>query len=94
MKVVYSRRAFRDREAILDYLHKQSPVGERNVLARFEHAVRLLGDPPSSGVPTDVGNVRVLFVGRYPYKIFYKITGDTVELVHIRHTSRSPSEFG
>lgn len=35
-------------------------------------------------------NVRVLFVGRYPYKFFYRVRGDTVEVLHIRHTSRFP----
>jgi plasmid stabilization system protein ParE len=31
----------------------------------------------------------VLFVGRYPYKFFYRVRNDVVEIVHIRHTSRT-----
>jgi plasmid stabilization system protein ParE len=45
------------------------------------------------GHATDVGNVRVLFVGRYPYKIFYRLSGNDVEIVHIRHTARRPGEI-
>jgi toxin ParE1/3/4 len=32
----------------------------------------------------------VKVVRRYRYKIFYSITGDTVEILHVRHTSRRP----
>jgi plasmid stabilization system protein ParE len=31
---------------------------------------------------------RVTFVVRYPYKIFYRVRHDIVEILHIRHTSR------
>jgi plasmid stabilization system protein ParE len=27
---------------------------------------------------------------RYGYKIFYRVVGDTVEIMHIRHSSRRP----
>jgi hypothetical protein len=26
----------------------------------------------------------------YHYKIFYSVVGDTVEIIHVRHTSRRP----
>jgi len=34
--------------------------------------------------------VRVAFVLRYRYKIFYRVTTDAIRIVHIRHTSRAP----
>lgn len=90
MKVRYTSRAFRDREEILTYLQARSPSGARNVLGRFEAAATLLSEQPLAGISTDVPDVRVLFVGRYPYKLFYRIHDDTVEILHIRHTSRIP----
>lgn len=90
MKVRYTSRAFRDHEEIFSYLQANSPSGARNVLERFKAAATLLSEQPSIGLPTDVPDVRVLFVGRYPFKFFYRVKNDTVEILHIRHTSRMP----
>jgi toxin ParE1/3/4 len=91
MKVRYTKRAFSDREQILEYLQKRSPRGARNVSARLEAAAILLSKQPLAGMPTDVPDVRVLFVGRYPYKVFYRVRRGTLEILHIRHTSRAPT---
>ena len=45
------------------------------------------------GHATDVGHVRVLFIGRYPYKVFYRLSGNQLEVLHIRHTARQPGEI-
>jgi toxin ParE1/3/4 len=90
MKVRFSSQAFADREQIFEYLHARSPSGAHNVLASIREAVALLADQPYSGYPTDDPEVRVKFVVRYPYKIFYRVRDDVVEIVHIRHTSRRP----
>jgi plasmid stabilization system protein ParE len=34
--------------------------------------------------------VRVASVGKYPYRIFYRIAGDTVEILRIHHMARKP----
>ncbi len=89
MNVRWTRRAFRDREDILSYVSARSPSGARNVLERFEAACILIAEQPLVGLPTDIADVRVLFVGRYPYKLFYRLRGNAVEILHIRHTSRT-----
>ncbi len=88
MRVRYTPEAFADRERILEYLEERSPRGARNVAASISDAVAQLGDQPRSGYRTDNPEVRVMFVVRYPYKIFYRIRETTVEILHIRHTSR------
>jgi len=90
MKVRYTTDAFADRERIFEYLRERSPSGARNVMASIRDAVRLLGEQPYSGYKTDDPEVRVKFVIRYPYKIFYRVRDDVVEIAHIRHTSRRP----
>ena len=46
---------------------------------------------PRSGRPVpDREGVRVAPLLRYPYNIFYAVVGETVRIVHIRHTSRRP----
>ena len=90
MKVRFSLQAFADRERISEYLHARSPSGARNVLASIRAAIAQLADQPYSGYQTDEPEVRVKFVVRYPYKIFYRVREDVVEIAHIRHTSRRP----
>jgi toxin ParE1/3/4 len=90
MRVRFSPRAFADREQIFEYLHARSPSGARNVLTSIREAIVQLADQPYSGYATDDPDVRVKFVVRYPYKIFYRVRDDVVEIADIRHTSRRP----
>jgi toxin ParE1/3/4 len=90
MRVRYTSEAFADRERIFEYLRERSPSGARNVMASIRDAVKLLQDQPNSGYKTNDPDVRVKFVIRYPYKIFYRVRDDVVEIAHIRHTSRRP----
>jgi hypothetical protein len=31
---------------------------------------------------------------RYPFKMFYRIAGDAIRILHIRHTARRPWDQG
>ena len=88
MSVRYTPEAFADRERILEYLRERSQSGARNVAASIREAVTQLGDQPLSGYRTEIPDVRVVIVVRYPYKIFYRVRETAVEILHIRHTSR------
>ncbi|MBR1245055.1 type II toxin-antitoxin system RelE/ParE family toxin [Bradyrhizobium sp. AUGA SZCCT0274] len=83
----YTPGAFADRERILEYLRERSAGGGRNVATSIREAVAQLKDHPHIGYQTDNPDVRVIFVARYPYKIFYRVR-DAVEILHIRDTSR------
>lgn len=87
MKIRYTPAAFSDRERILDYLRERSAGGARNVAASILEATAQLKDHPESGYRTNNPDVRVKFLVRYPYKIFYRVR-DEIEILHIRHTSR------
>lgn len=94
MRVRFTPRAFQDREQIFEYLAERSPAGAANVMARLRTVIHRLSEHPESGYPTDVADVRVVFVGRYSYKVFYRIGDDVIEILHIRHTSRQPGDLG
>lgn len=94
MRVRYSPRAFADREAIFEYLNQRSPSGARNVMAGICAAVTQVSDQPHSGYATDESGVRVMHLTRYPYKIFYRVLNDNIELLHIRHAARQRWESG
>jgi toxin ParE1/3/4 len=87
MRIRYTPGAFADRERIFEYLRERSASGARNVATSIREAVVQLKDHPHSGYRADNPDVRVIFVARYPYKIFYRVR-DAVEILHIRHTSR------
>ena len=87
MKVRYTPAAFSDREQILDYLRERSAAGAGNVAASIRKTIDQLREHPHSGHQTENPEVRVIFVTRYPYKIFYRVR-DAIEILHIRHTSR------
>jgi plasmid stabilization system protein ParE len=90
MRVRYTLRALSDREQIFEYLHKRSPSGARNVMRNIRAAVARLAEQPHSGHATDEPAVRVVFVGRHPYKIFCRVREEIVEIAHIRHAARVP----
>jgi len=88
MKLKYTRRGFADRGEIFEFLAERSPMGAKSVMARLDAAIDQLLAQPLSGQATDVPGVRVLFVRRYPYKVFYHLRDDVLEIVHLRHTAR------
>jgi addiction module RelE/StbE family toxin len=88
MRIRYTPLALADREAIFQYLNERSPRGAANVIAAIRATAKQLAEQPYSGPSTEYPGIRVKLVGRYPYKLFYRIRDNTVELVHIRHTSR------
>ena len=90
MRLRYTPEAFADRERIFEYLRERSPSGARSVMASIRDAAKLLQSQPYSGYKTDDAYVRIKFITRYAYKIFYRVRDDVVEIIHIRHTSRRP----
>jgi len=55
-------------------------------------AVRGLGSYPRIGRLTDKAGVYELVVPRYPYKVYYRIAGAEVWIIHIRDARRRPWE--
>lgn len=91
MRIHYRARALADLEEIYRYLEPRSLSGARNVLRALHEAIEQIARDPFSTTQTSDPSFRVKVVGRYRYKIFYGVTGgDTIEIVHVRHTARRP----
>ncbi|MDO8398596.1 MAG: type II toxin-antitoxin system RelE/ParE family toxin [Bradyrhizobium sp.] len=91
MKVIYTEEALRDLEAIADWLILHYPAVAPVVERRIRNVVAQIARwPESSRQSADRPGVRVAPLNRYPYKIFYRVTGDTVEILHIHHAARRP----
>jgi plasmid stabilization system protein ParE len=90
MKLVYSKRAVADLNEIAEYYTtKASPAISRSILRRFIDTIdRICRAPQSAPRLTQRSDIRVVTVVRYPFRIFYRVRGDTLDILHIRHTSR------
>jgi toxin ParE1/3/4 len=60
------------------------------VLRSIESAIQFVADQPYGAEKTNDPRVRVKLVLRYRYRSFYRVREETIEIVHIRHTSRRP----
>jgi toxin ParE1/3/4 len=90
MNVVYAPRALRDLIGIRSYLVERNPAGAANVLGAIKSSIDTLSFFPQIGRLVDDAGHRRVPVLRYPYLIFYRIAGDELLILHIRHSSRRP----
>lgn len=89
MKVVYTDAAINDLRSIGEWTAAHFPSIALQVEQRIRHVVNRIGRWPESGpCLAEREGVRVVPVGRYPYRIFYRVTTDAVEILHIHHVAR------
>jgi toxin ParE1/3/4 len=93
MRIIFTETALSDLNQIFEYLTSNYPTLVGPVERRINSVLSRLQDwPESARKVTQRTNVRVAPLVRYPYRIFYRITNEAIEIVHIRHTSRRPWE--
>jgi plasmid stabilization system protein ParE len=92
MKVEFTNRSVRDLREISDYSRKH--FGDR-VTAALDARIRgvienIVRAPESAPRVEGTIDMRIVPLVRYPFSIFYRIIGDTVRILHIRHAARRP----
>lgn len=91
MKVLWTDEALRDLDEIVDYVLVHYPQVASAVDRRIRAAItRIARWPNSARRSSRRPEVRVVPLGRYPYKIFYRVTPDAVEILHVHHSARQP----
>ena len=90
MKVVVTAAAFVDLDQILTYTGEHYPYLVERVERRIRSVITRIGEWPNmartlEGRP----DIRVVPLVRYPYRIFYRIEDERVEILHIHHTARN-----
>ena len=89
MRVVYTEPALEDLEEIGAFLKAHYPSLLSAVRENIQRLVsRLAMWPESAPVVSERPKVRVAFVQRYPYKVFYLVTASDVQILHVHHSSR------
>lgn len=93
MKVVFTDDALRDLDEILQYISKNYPSVYGPFEKRLRTIVTRIGAWPKSAqeVFQRPGIRSVPFI-RYPYKIFYRVLTDRVEVLHVHHSAREENE--
>jgi toxin ParE1/3/4 len=92
MKVEFTNRAVGDLRQISAHSRQEFGASVAAGLElRIRNMVEQIANAPESapGVEQRPG-MRVVPLVRYPFKVFYRIVGDTIRIVHIRHTARRP----
>jgi addiction module RelE/StbE family toxin len=87
--VVWTVSALRDLEDIRRYIGTFNPVAARRVAARLIAAGNGLLDFPDRGRPVPDTDLREATVV-YPYIIRYRVHGDRVLILRVRHGMRRP----
>jgi toxin ParE1/3/4 len=88
MRVRYTARAFADREAIFEYLDRRNPHTARDVKAYIHKRVMELGELSRRSPLVPGLDMHALWLGRYPYIVYYRVGQDEVSIIHIRHAAR------
>ena len=89
MKVVFTDPALEDIETIRAYIIAHYPHISLSVERRFRLVFARIGTwPEGAQRVVERPDVRMVPLVRYPYKIFYRIKSDIVEILHIHHSSR------
>jgi plasmid stabilization system protein ParE len=92
MRVVYSPRAVRDLEHIAAYYRTVAdPRIAAAISERIEQVInRVARRPEMAPRVVERRNVGAVLVLRYPYKVFFRLRDDAIEILHIRHTAQRP----
>ena len=90
MRIRLTKRARADLAAIFRYVAADNPKAAARLVRGIEALIDKLSFHPALGHPTEPPGRRVLTVPRAPYRVFYRLVGEEVRILTIRHTSRRP----
>jgi toxin ParE1/3/4 len=93
MKIVVAPQAGKDLREAYEYIFKDNPIAADRILA---HIVEVIGMLASEAV---TGREVLLRDGRWvktwpvpPYRIYYRISGQELQVIRVYHQARGPIE--
>lgn len=89
MKVIYTHRALSDIDAILEFIQANFPTAREGFESRVRLIARRIGEwPRSAEEVSGRSGIYVVPMVHYPYKIFYRIGAEAVEILYVHHAAR------
>lgn len=91
MKAVFTKAALAVLEQLLAYTSQNYPARLPAVQKRLRDVIaRIEAWPQSARAVAQRPGVRVAPLLRFPYRVFYSIGPERIEILHIHHTARGP----
>jgi toxin ParE1/3/4 len=88
-EVIWSERAGRDMEGIVDYISERNPKAVAGIVRKIMKRVDLLTTTPHMGKRfRQVEGKDVRFIVSGKYKVFYSIKDNVVEILSVWHGAR------
>ncbi len=89
MKVVYTDEALENLDGILAYIAAHYPTVYESFQIRLRSVISRIAQWPDSAQEV-IGRpgVRVVPLFRYPYKVFYRSAGETIEILYIHQVAQ------
>jgi addiction module RelE/StbE family toxin len=91
VKVFWSPRAAADLNDLVRFISADKPDAATQVGDRIYQHVEGLASTPHIGRPGILPGTRELIFAPWPYIAIYKIVGEKVRIIRIRHASRQRS---
>ena len=85
MKLRYAKRARSDIDGIHEYIAQHGRRAASAVVRRVRSVSQLLANYPGLGRPTDMAGVRAFPIVPFPYLVYYRLTDEALEVIHVRH---------
>ncbi len=95
MKAAFTAAALADLDEILAYIAENYPALVARIERRIRDAISHIEEYPlNARMLTGQPSLRVVPLIRYPYKIFYRIAEERIDILHIHHAAREPWQPG
>jgi plasmid stabilization system protein ParE len=89
MRVRYTARSRADLAEIVAYISRGDPAAAKRVQRAIFDAIDLVAAYPYAGIRNARSpELRSKLVSRYPYRVHYRLKGQELWIIHIRHTAR------
>jgi addiction module RelE/StbE family toxin len=88
MRILWTPAAAADLEQISNYLRQRHPHYRQPTIRKIYEAIRTLRELPHRGHPGREEGTRELTFPPMPYVAVYRVTGQSVEVLRIYHTSQ------
>jgi plasmid stabilization system protein ParE len=93
MKAVFTAAALSDLENIISYTKQNFPRSTVSLERRIRDVISRIEMWPHSGREVaERPGVHVVPLIRYPFRIFYALSGDEIHILHIHHAARAHDE--
>lgn len=88
-EIAWTRRALEDLDEIAGYIALDDEEAAKHLVRRvFTHVEQLARHPKSGPVPPELPDSKYRQIVEPPCRIFYKIAGKTVYILHVMRTER------